>query len=58
VFEAKVISQCHINDLDGHGHELPALVADCGLVAARSDVVVVGQIDIKAQLFRQRLKGR
>lgn len=57
VLEAKVLAQGGVGDLDGHGYELPALEADVGLVAAGTDVVVVGQIDIEAQLFGQGLKA-
>jgi hypothetical protein len=56
MFKAKVLAQCIINDLDGHGHELPALVANIGLVAAGTDVVVVCQIDIKAQFLGNGLQ--
>ena len=48
MFEAKVIAQSNINDLDGHGHELPTLIAYIRFVAACSDLVVVCQIDIEA----------
>lgn len=51
VVEAKVVSQSHVDNLDGHGHELPALVADGGLVTACSNVVVISQIDIEAELL-------
>lgn len=51
VVEAKVVSQSHINNFDGHGHELPAFVADSSLVTACSNVVVISQIDIEAELL-------
>lgn len=54
--EAEVLAQRHVHHLDGHRDELPAPVADVGLVAARPDVVVVRQIDIETQLFGQRLE--
>lgn len=57
VAEAEVVAQRGVDDLDGHGHELPALEADVGLVAARAHVVVVGQIDVEAELLRERLEG-
>ena len=41
VLETKVVPQCDVDDLDSHGHELPAIVAYICLVAARSDIVVV-----------------
>lgn len=56
VAEAEVLAQGHVDDLDGHGDELPAPVADVGLVAARADVVVVRQVDVEAQLLGQRLE--
>lgn len=56
VLKAKVFSQRGIDDLDRHGHELPALVAYVCLVAACSDVVVVRKIDIEAQFFGERFE--
>lgn len=56
VFEAEVVPQCPIKDLDRHGHKLPTLDADIGLVAARSDLVVVRQVDIEAQLLGKGLE--
>lgn len=57
VAEAEVVAQGGVEDLDGHGHELPALEADVGLVAARAHVVVVGQIDVEAELLGEGLEG-
>lgn len=57
VLEAKVVSQRRVDDLDRHGHECPALVADVGLVAAGTNVVVVRQVDIEAQLLGEGLEG-
>jgi hypothetical protein len=51
VLKVKVLSQGRIDDLYGHVHKLPALVADIGLVAARSHVIIVCQIDIEAELL-------
>lgn len=56
--EAKILSQCGIDNLNAHGYELPALVTDVRLVAARADVVVVRQVNIEAQLLRDRLEDR
>lgn len=56
MLEAKVLAQRHIHYLDSHGDELPTAVADIGLVAARTDLVVVRQIDIEAQFLGQRFK--
>lgn len=57
VLEAKVVPQRRVEDLDGHGHELPALVANVGLVAARADVVVVCQVDIEAEFLGEGPEG-
>ena len=57
VAEAKVLAEGEVDNLDGHGHELPAFVADVGLVAAGTDVIVVCQIDIEAQLLGEGLEG-
>lgn len=57
VLEAEVVPQRRVYDFNGHGHELPALQADVGLVAARADVVVVCQIDIEAELLREGPEG-
>jgi hypothetical protein len=54
VLETEVITQSHIDDLDGHCDELPALVADVGLVAARTDIVVIRKIYIETQLLGHR----
>ena len=56
VLEPKVVSQGDIDDLDCHSHELPALVANIGLIAAGSDIVIVSQINIEAQLLREWLE--
>lgn len=57
VLEAEVVPQRRIDDLDGHGDELPAFYADVSLVAARADTVVVCQVDIEAELLREGLEG-
>lgn len=51
MLEAKVFTQRSVRDFDGHSHKLPALDADVRLIAARSDVIVVCQIDIEAYLL-------
>ena len=56
VVVTKVVPQCCIENLDSHRGKFPALVADVGFVAACSDVVVVGQIDIEAQLLGHGLE--
>lgn len=55
--ESKVLTQRHVDDPDSHCNKLPALVADIRLVTARSDVVIICQIDIEAELFRKGLEG-
>lgn len=57
VIVAKVLPQGRLQDFDGHGREFPALAADVGLVAACSDVVIVCQVDIEAQLLGQGHEG-
>jgi len=57
VLEAKIITQCHINNLDSHSDELPAFIADIGLVTACPNVIVIGQIDIETKLFCNRLES-
>ena len=56
VFESKVLSECPVEHLDGHRHELPALEADVGPGAARSNVVVIRHVDIKDQLLLHGLE--
>lgn len=57
VLKPEVVPQCCVDGLDGHCHELPAFVADVGLVAACADAVVICQVDIEAQLLREGLEG-
>jgi hypothetical protein len=45
-----------VDDLNGHGHEGPAAMADLGAVAAAAHVVVVRHVDIEDQLALQRLE--
>ena len=54
MLEAEVLPERGIRDFDGHDDESPALVADVCLVAARSNLVVVRQIDIENELLGQR----
>lgn len=58
VLESKVVAERSSNNLDSHGHKLPALVADVCLVTAGTDIVVVGQINIETELFGQRAEAR
>lgn len=58
VAEAKVVAQGGVDDLDGHDHEAPAAGADVGLVAAGTDLVVVGQVDVEAELLGEGPEGR
>lgn len=57
VFEAEILPQGRVDDLDRHDHEPPALGADVRLVAARPDLVVVRQIDIEAELLHEGPEG-
>lgn len=45
-----------VNDAHGYGDEPPAEETDVGLLAARSDIVVVRHVNIKHQLFLHRLE--
>jgi hypothetical protein len=56
VLEAKVFPQGNIYNFDGHGDERPAFLANVGLVAARSHIIVVCKIDIEAKLFGDRFE--
>lgn len=58
VLKPKVVPQSYIDYFDRHGDEAPTFVADVRLVAARSNLVIVRQIDVKDQLLRQRPKCR
>ena len=51
MLESKIISQSYIDYLDSHCDELPALNTDICLIAACSNIIVICQIDIKAQFF-------
>ena len=57
VLETEIVAQHGGDDLDSHGHEAPAFVADVCLVAAGSDIIVVRQIYIKADFFGARPEG-
>ena len=56
VLEPKIIPQGDIDNLDRHSHELPALVANIGLVATSSNIVIISQVDIEAQLLGEWLE--
>ena len=45
-----------VEDLEGEGHELPALVADRRAGAAGPDVVVVRHVDVEDELLLLRLE--
>ncbi len=51
MFVAQVVAEGGADDLDGHCHKLPTFVTDVCLVTARSDIVVICQIDIETQLL-------
>ena len=56
VLKSKVLPECPVQDLDGDGHEPPALVTDGGAFAARPHVVVVGHVNIEHELLFYSLK--
>ena len=58
MFEAEIISQSYINYLYSHCYELPAFDTNISLVTTCSDIVVICQIDIKAELFGNWFEGR
>ena len=55
--EAKILPQRNIDDLDRHRDETPAPAADRRAGAARSDVVVVGHVDVEDELLGDRSEG-
>ena len=50
-------SQCPVYRLHGNGDKLPALVADVGLLAAGTYLVIVGHVYIKHQLLLHRFEA-
>lgn len=56
VLEPKIFSQHTVNDLDGNGHEFPALSADITTATTRSDFIVICHINIKHQFTLQGLE--
>ena len=57
MFEAEILAQAHIHNLDRHGDEAPAPTADGCAAAAGANVVVVGHVDVKNELLGQRAEG-
>lgn len=57
MLETKVFSQCRVNDLDSHRHKCPALPANLGFTTASSNLIIVGQINIKNQLLGNRAEA-
>lgn len=55
--ESEILSQRNIHDLDSNRDKLPALLANVGLVATRSHIIVVCKINIEDQLFLDRAEG-
>lgn len=55
--EPEIVPQRRIDDLDRHSHELPALLTDVRFVATCPDLIVVRQVYIEDEFFRQRSKG-
>lgn len=56
VLEAEIVTESRVDDLDGHGDEGPAFLANVCLVAAGADVVVVCQVDVEDQFLGDRLE--
>ena len=56
MFEAKVLPEGLVQDLDGQDHEAPALVADGRAGAAGPHLVVVGHVDVEDELLLLRLE--
>ena len=56
VLEPKVLAQRNVHDLNRDCHQLPAARADLRVLAARAHVVVVCHVDIKHELFLNRLE--
>lgn len=54
----EIFPQGYIYDLDRHGDKRPASMTYVGLVAARSNLIVVCQVDIEHQLFGHWAKSR
>jgi hypothetical protein len=47
MFETEVLAEGGVDDFDSHCHESPALFTDICLRATRTDVIVIGQINIE-----------
>jgi len=52
MLETKVVPQSYVYHLNCHCDKLPAPVANIGFVAARSNIIVIRQINIEAEFFR------
>lgn len=57
MFKPKIGPQGRVDDLDRHGHELPAFVAYIRFVATCPDLIVIRQIYIENKLLSQRTKS-
>lgn len=57
MLEAKVLAQSDIGHFDGHGHELPALETNVGLVTTCTDIIIICKINIEADLFGDWFEG-
>lgn len=58
MFESKILPQACINYLDSHCRPLPTLQTYIRSTAARPDIIVICEIEIKAQLLGDRLERR
>ena len=53
----KIISQCCVHNLYSNSNEVPAEIADVGLVTTGTDLVVICQIYIEDELLAQWAEG-
>lgn len=58
MLESEVVPQSNVNHFDSHSDKLPTFVADISLVTTGTDIIVIGQINIKTQLLGYRFEGR
>lgn len=46
-----ITSERSVDDVHGNDHELPARTTDIGFLAASSDIIIVGHVDVKHHLL-------
>ena len=57
MLKPKIISQCCVHNLYSNSNEVPAQIADVGLVTAGTDLVIICQIYIEDKLLTQWAEG-